>query len=84
MYFYFAEQGFLRVNTCLIGNITLLHSSSVCLVLSDQFVSLHEVLAVGAGPQVDCPAQYDGDVEQAEGEAAVEDLHRRQGDEGVD
>ena len=58
--------------------------NSVCLVLSDQFVSLHEVLAVGVGPLVHRPAQNAEDVEDAEGEAAVEGLDWCQGDEGVD
>ena len=52
--------------------------------MSDQLVSLHEVLAVGVGPLVHCPAQYAGDVEEADGETAVEDLNWRQRDDGVD
>ena len=59
-------------------------NNSVCLVLTDQFVSLHEVLAVGVAPLVHCPAQDAGDVEEADGEAGVEGLNRCQGYDGVD
>ena len=58
--------------------------SSVCLILSDQFVSLHEVLAVGVGPLVHRPAQNAGNVEEADGEAAVENLNWCQGCDSVD
>ena len=57
---------------------------SVCLVQGDQFVSFHEVLTVGVGPLVHRPAQNAGNVEEADGEAAVENLNWSQGCDGVD
>ena len=57
---------------------------SVCLVKCDQFVSFHEVLTVGVGPLVHRPAQNAGNVEEADGEAAVENLNWCQGCDSVD
>ena len=59
-------------------------NNSVSLGLGGQPVSLHEVLAVGVGPLVHCPAQEAGDVEEADGEAGVEGLNWCQGYESVD